>query len=586
MIIKQTLVFFISLLFSMSSLAASKWSGDWFEIEVILLSQLEDKALLKESFTKNPNVPSYQNGLDLIRPYLNPDITSLKQQLPRCDAPQYPLTLLEQSSHLPVIHPILPLDELADLAKISLENANKLAAEQLALEQLALEQVGLEQALLINESAEVTAEDDFELQQETNQEQASQDDFFDRVQTSQEQQIASEIKEGTLQEEQLSAPEAQLSTVNSASSSIANNIINTDDDIEEGVKESNEGIDEENVEITPEQRALVLQAEQAFSKQPFNFQPLYQETENNIFCRITNEQFQQLSPDKSLYSYHGFAVDVMPTVINNPENLFSDTPYLLSRSSLQLNDIVKQLKRSKNFRPLLHLAWRQQVFEEQDSTPVKLYAGDNLKNHYEQNHALYLREKHAEAEQEELLAEVLNLSPLIDDKSFELSLIPTTKQLINQAKQQRLEEIIDTISAVDDLDTVLAGLGEKALTLNNAEYELPTEALMITAPQEPLQPWFLNGWLNIYLKGVYLNVNADFNILNLTLAEQETLKLRSNNESELIAIPFQQKRRMISQEVHYFDHPYMGMIVQIRRHKRPEIEIEIDELDTESESIN
>jgi len=567
MIIKQTLVFFISLLFSMSTLAASKWSGDWFEIEVILLSQLEDKALLKENFSKNTNVPSYQNGLDLIRPYLNPDIASLKQQLPRCDAPQYPLTLLEQSKHLPVIHPILSLDELDVLAKISLERANKLAAEQLALDEL----------LFINESAEITAEDDVVLQQGTNQEQGSQDDFFDRIQTIQEQQIVSEINEDSLQDE-------QLSTIESANDPSENNNINAGDGTLEATEEDGEDLISELIEITAEQSALVLQAEQAFSKQPFTFQPLYQETKNNIFCRITNEQFQQLSPDKSLYSYHGFAVDVMPTVINNPENLFSDKPYLLSRSSLQLNDIVRQLKRSKNFRPLLHLAWRQQVFEEQNSTPVKLYAGDNLKNNYQQSHALYIKERLAEAEQEKLLAEVLNQNLLADDEHVEQPLIPTTNQLVSQAKQQRLGEIINNISEIDSLDTVLAGLGEKALTFDNTEQGFSTEALMLTAPQMPIQPWFINGSLNVYLKGVYLNINADFNILNLTLAEHETLKLRSNNESELIAIPFQQKRRMISKEAHYFDHPYMGMIVQIRRHKRPEIEI--DEFDTESESIN
>ena len=31
---------------------------------------------------------------------------------------------------------------------------------------------------------------------------------------------------------------------------------------------------------------------------------------------------------------------------------------------------------------------------------------------------------------------------------------------------------------------------------------------------------------------------------------------------------------MRSNEIHYFDHPYMGMIVQIRRHKQLEPELE------------
>ena len=39
---------------------------------------------------------------------------------------------------------------------------------------------------------------------------------------------------------------------------------------------------------------------------------------------------------------------------------------------------------------------------------------------------------------------------------------------------------------------------------------------------------------------------------------------------------FSQNRRVISKEVHYFDHPYMGMIVKIRRYKVPTREEETE----------
>jgi hypothetical protein len=38
----------------------------------------------------------------------------------------------------------------------------------------------------------------------------------------------------------------------------------------------------------------------------------------------------------------------------------------------------------------------------------------------------------------------------------------------------------------------------------------------------------------------------------------------------LASFPLQQLRRVISTQVHYFDHPLMGMIVQIRRYERPQ----------------
>jgi len=88
----------------------------------------------------------------------------------------------------------------------------------------------------------------------------------------------------------------------------------------------------------------------------------------------------------------------------------------------------------------------------------------------------------------------------------------------------------------------------------------------------------------------YLYITADFNISSLTGAELATKKLTTNNLSQAAgsqsdeqpwhSIPFSQNRRVISGEVHYFDHPYMGMIVQIRRYKKPD---PIEELEKENE---
>ena len=41
-------------------------------------------------------------------------------------------------------------------------------------------------------------------------------------------------------------------------------------------------------------------------------------------------------------------------------------------------------------------------------------------------------------------------------------------------------------------------------------------------------------------------------------------------EYELVAVPFHQMRRVISKQLHYFDHPLFGMVVKIRRFKTPE----------------
>ncbi|WP_404339834.1 CsiV family protein [Pseudoalteromonas mariniglutinosa] len=65
--------------------------------------------------------------------------------------------------------------------------------------------------------------------------------------------------------------------------------------------------------------------------------------------------------------------------------------------------------------------------------------------------------------------------------------------------------------------------------------------------------WELTGLMKIYVRH-YLYINADFDI-SKKLANGDYEKAR-----------FSQFKRVISGEIHYFDHPRMGMIVQIRRY--------------------
>ncbi|NMM41790.1 peptidoglycan binding protein CsiV [Pseudoalteromonas arctica] len=66
--------------------------------------------------------------------------------------------------------------------------------------------------------------------------------------------------------------------------------------------------------------------------------------------------------------------------------------------------------------------------------------------------------------------------------------------------------------------------------------------------------WELDGSFNIYLRH-YLFINASFDINEI----QAT--------GEIQHARFSQFKRVISGDIHYFDHPKMGMIVQIRKFK-------------------
>ncbi len=512
---KQAAVLLLSLMFSVGTLAASKWSGEWFEIEVILLSQLHDKTTQAEIFDEQAPLPQYQNSLDLLSRYLVPDIKSLKQLLPHCDAPDYPASLIEQASHLPELHPVLSLNDISQLALTNETDP-------------------------FNDSKQTLNAGNVEQQTAlANQESAPVDDFFDRVKP--------EFEKPETSVEDAPAPDINVSVQDSLTQAT-----------EPSVSDA----------ITEQQLALVAEAKQAFSPMQFSYHQLTEPAADKL-CIISEPAFNRLNPDQALYSYNGFTVDKMPRTIDGIEDLYSKQAYLVSKQSLKLGDIVSQLRRSKNFRPLLHLAWRQPVFDLPDATPVKLFAGDNLQAHFFKEQAKFLEQQQLAAEQEARLSDILMAQASTDINSAEINQPLSQQQRLSQAKQQYLEKLFANIEQVENSDTVIAQLKQPAITLNDM---LAQQSAMVSGPTAPIQPWYLEGFLNVYLRGVYLNVAADFNIVNQSLTEQSSLALKPNTQVKTKAIRFEQHRRMISQEVHYFDHPYMGMIVQIRRHQRPESE--------------
>ncbi|MDO6445756.1 CsiV family protein [Colwellia sp. 1_MG-2023] len=554
--IKQSLVLFSSLFFSLSAMSASKWLGDWFEIEVILISQLDDKTKSKESFSEQDFTINYANSLDLITPYLNPDIESLKQLLPVCNQINDQRTYLEQSTVWPTFYLNKTLSDL---------NEEQIVEQALVNQQ---NSTGENNTIMPSESAN---------HDQVPPQAGDNDNFFDRMKTKQEQ-----LKAGFTYAEK-----------NNKSHVEANN--SSDEDLDSTLIAENKINDSL---ITEEQKALVIEAEQVFSKIQFNQYinyPVFAKTNKNnkassALCAISLHDFMQLNVDKNLYSYHGFQVNAVPTTIDDVEHIYSDIPYLLSEDSLRLKDIVKQLRRSKDFRPILHLAWRQPVFEKQDSQPLKIFAGDNLQGQYVKNLATYHAEKQASLIEEQSLNAIFTLSEnhqkhTIDNSTEVADFVGDMKKEIKSAK---INEILHNIHQVNNVEDVVARLN------NPAEAKSPLNAInnnvMIeNKPLAPVQPWYLEGLIDVYLIGNYLHVANDFSILNMTLAEQESLKLKTSvvgdtadfgevmRSPKAIPIRMTQDRRMISREVHYFDHPYMGMIIQIRRHQRPELPMDDSE---------
>ncbi|GGO74681.1 CsiV family protein [Bowmanella pacifica] len=236
-------------------------------------------------------------------------------------------------------------------------------------------------------------------------------------------------------------------------------------------------------------------------------------------------------------------VEQAPTWPNGEEKPYALTPYLLPTEQLQLSQLARDLYRQRGIAPLMHLAWRQPVkFGRSKAQAMRLFAGRNFAKSYDLN-----------------------------------------GYTIQPEEQVTLQESADTpVEALDLMAQV-----EQALAGPLVLETQPTEALPETESTNEL--WELDGLFKVYLQYInrvpYLHIDADMvyrkegqpglmgtKPMQIALAEQGQLAPAdaASGQYQLYGMPFDQLRRIISKQLHYFDHPMFGMVVEVRRYHPPE----------------
>ena len=69
--------------------------------------------------------------------------------------------------------------------------------------------------------------------------------------------------------------------------------------------------------------------------------------------------------------------------------------------------------------------------------------------------------------------------------------------------------------------------------------------------------------------GAFVNGDGDGDGESSVLESNASETSAQTIEYQLVSIPLAEQRRVISKQLHYFDHPLYGFIVQIRRYERP-----------------
>jgi len=300
-------------------------------------------------------------------------------------------------------------------------------------------------------------------------------------------------------------------------------------------------------------------------------------------CLSSQADFERISNKQQLAhsSLDGFIVKTLAKRLNTSGSHIKSQPYLIADKDLLLKDINTRLRWSKQFKPLLHFGWRQAGVTRTKAIPMKFFAGQHIENDYQQalnnyqieldNHAKLQKQLHFKQEQannsnvtnstkhtntehnnikQKAIAQLLADIDTFNGSNTDNIII---KETVNQLTEQQLNDLL--------VSKVVSG----GIITQPLEQSLE----MILPPVKPLQPWFLDGFFKIHLDH-YLYITADFNVLNSLPIYSSTYNSKQkpitpSKEKKTKLINFSQNRRVITGEIHYFDHPYIGMIVQIRR---------------------
>lgn len=212
----------------------------------------------------------------------------------------------------------------------------------------------------------------------------------------------------------------------------------------------------------------------------------------------------------------------------------SEYAHMLPQSELQLVSLYKDVNWDKSYTPLLHTVWRQPVnIDDENAYSIPILAGKNLTYQAPTPTPQLLTQPSLEQ---------ANALMGTDDPSNDY---PINESPINE-------------SPINIVQQIKLGLDGTVPLYPDQVKETQDKAMINTT-----SVFEFEGLVTIYIK--YINRVPYLHI------DSHALFNTSRVSDPLTIIPhtFKQRRRIISNQVHYFDHPYFGMVIELRRYKRP-----------------
>lgn len=284
----------------------------------------------------------------------------------------------------------------------------------------------------------------------------------------------------------------------------------------------------------------------------------------------------------------------------------TQSAYLLPKSELTMRKMSRSIHRRRGISVMSHFAWRQHVPFGRDSAPdFRIMAGKNYSNEF--SFEGYPLITHEDGTTSAYVGQIEGEQNKTDSSFYQSSVNKGTvnKSYVNSSSADLVQDINTALAALDGTPLVgesanVDSIVRESTVEESAENTAANILLVPNVPAEltPEQVWELDGVFKVYLQYIgrvpYLHIDSRVNFRqpmlmneqqfpeplqsllreNLSnqnlLNENSTLKTAATPQYFLKPYHFQQLRRVVSRQIHYFDHPMFGMVVQIRRYQIPD----------------
>ncbi len=276
----------------------------------------------------------------------------------------------------------------------------------------------------------------------------------------------------------------------------------------------------------------------------------------------------------------------LPVVIEGNDWPLASKTHLLSSDMQELTSISRQIRSNRQLERLLHVAWRQPVkFGKSKAFNVRLFGGTNYASRFNKDGEQIQDKRTAVTDTADTMQAAKEATIVVTNEDEQTAIVSdafftSLEQRLSQPEPvsfktlQRLEtegdlsdETANDSGAFREPIWEIDGRMKVFLKYINRVPYLHIDSEMFYRHQVPTQ-YFTGSDLSTELassnSGAFVNDEGENSVLESSLSETA-----QTVEYQLVSIPLAEQRRVISKQLHYFDHPLYGFIVQIRRYERP-----------------